>query len=71
MAPKKSSNRGLLIYVGVLFAAMILIVALMKQATSDIYGSRIPENSPHLRNVQNSVKKSLMSELPPLKIFDF
>lgn len=34
--------------------------ALIKQATSDIYGSRIPENSPHLRNVQNSVKKSLM-----------
>lgn len=34
--------------------------AIIKQATSDIYGSRIPENSPHLRNVQNSVKKSLM-----------
>ena len=36
MAPKKSSNRGLLIYVGVLLAAMILIVALMKQATKTV-----------------------------------
>ncbi len=33
MSPKKSSNKGLLIYVGVLVAAMILIVGLMKQAT--------------------------------------
>lgn len=33
MAPKKSSNKGLLIYVGVLVVAMILIVGLMKQAT--------------------------------------
>ncbi|MGN0551816.1 MAG: ATP-dependent zinc metalloprotease FtsH [Oscillospiraceae bacterium] len=36
MAPKKSSNKGLLIYVGVLLAAMILIVALMKQATKTV-----------------------------------
>lgn len=36
MAPKKSSNRGLLIYVGVLLAAMILVVALMKQATKTV-----------------------------------
>ena len=36
MAPKKSSNRGLLIYVGVLLAAMILIVALMRQATKTV-----------------------------------
>lgn len=34
--------------------------ALVKQATEDLYGYRVPENSPHLRNVQNSVKKSLM-----------
>ncbi|MGN0602705.1 MAG: ATP-dependent zinc metalloprotease FtsH [Oscillospiraceae bacterium] len=36
MSPKKSSNKGLLIYVGVLLAAMILIVALMKQATKTV-----------------------------------
>ena len=34
--------------------------ALVKQATEDLYGYRVPENSPQLRNVQNSVKKSLM-----------
>ena len=34
--------------------------AIVKQATKDLYGYRVPENSPQLRNVQNSVKKSLM-----------
>lgn len=34
--------------------------AIVKQATKDLYGYRVSENSPQLRNVQNSVKKSLM-----------